>query len=105
MPIEEVISKVFVQLDKTKYRINSNKDLERFFSDNINVKLPLDGPLYRFYIQELYVTETGEKRTIVMMKAHHSLGDGLSMTAMILGCSDEYDRSYFMSGKGETRWW
>ena len=56
--------------------------------------MPLDGLLWRVYIQEYEVN--GKPGALGIFKSHHSLGDGISMMSMCLAMSSDYDRSYFI---------
>ena len=77
-------------------------DINHYIQDNINQKLPKDGPLWRVYIQNY--TENGIEGSLVLWKAHHSFCDGASSMSMTLAMSEEYDRSYFVKGDDLPMW-
>ena len=58
--------------------------------------MPLDGPMWRSYIQEYPVN--GKPGALAIFKNHHSLADGVSMMSMCLAMSSDYHRSYFIGG-------
>jgi len=44
MPIEETIKKCFVVPTKDDNILRCQEDIDRYISDNMNIKMPLDGP-------------------------------------------------------------
>ena len=93
MSVQEAISKGFVVGDQNN--LKSQQDIDRFAQDNLNEKLPLDGPLWRCYLQN-YPRPDGTVEAIVFFKAHHAFCDGISATCLKLFMSEEYDRSFFV---------
>lgn len=57
--------------------------------------------LWRLYGQP-YIQEDGSVQSIVIVKAHHALSDGISIMCMNLFMSAEYDRSFFVKTKDAT---
>jgi len=60
----------------------------------------LDGPMWFAYCQKY--TVNGKPGTIVILKAHHSYGDGISNVTLGLAMSSDYDRSYFVKAPDAT---
>lgn len=93
MSVEETFRKAFIVGDENN--IKCKDDIDNFVQDNLNNKMPLDGPLWRVYCQN-YPLEDGTKQAILIFKMHHSIADGISCICMMLMCSNEYDRSFFV---------
>lgn len=90
--------------------------------DNLNVKNPLDGPLWRVYAQdynpvdcasdlsppssETDVDSPTPKQTkgFTAFKAHHALCDGISIMCLSLAMSEEYSRDYFVKSN-DAKWY
>jgi hypothetical protein len=70
--------------------------------------LPIDGPLTRVYIQELkdgdFSDLPGKHKSLYIFKCHHALGDGVSLGALTLAATDDYDLSYFPAAKTASLW-
>ena len=79
--------------------------------DNLNEKMPLDGPLVRIYMSE-YVPEEENKgrkeedkvKAVMIFKAHHAFCDGVSVMCMTLSSSADYDKSYFVKADDVPIW-
>ena len=99
MSVEETIRKGFIVGKDDNCR--TAEDIDRFAQDNVNEKLPLDGPLWRCYLQN-YPQPDGKKEAIVFFKAHHSFSDGISASCIKLFMSEEYDRSFFIKSTDAT---
>ena len=93
MSVEETMRKGFIVGNEDD--LKTDEDIDRFAQDNVNQKLPLDGPLWRSYLQN-YPRPDGSKEAIVFFKAHHSFMDGISASCVKLFMSEEYDRSFFI---------
>lgn len=102
MSVEETYEKCFIGPESEDKVLRNLNDINEYIRDNINEKLPLDGPLWRMYFQKYEpasnVGKPPEEQTkfIVIWKNHHSFGDGISVTCMQLFISQEFDSSYFM---------
>lgn len=94
MDEEETLEKALILMDGV---VNNKEDIDLFIQDNISKKLPLDGPLWRIWVQN-YVNE-GKKCTIMIWKNHHSLCDGVSIMSFNLAVSADYSRDYFVKSK------
>ena len=80
--------------DKT---LKNEREIQMFIEDNINVKMPLDGPLWRMYGQKYTDPDTGKVSFIVIWKCHHSLNDGLSNMAQITSAlCDDFSKDMFI---------
>ena len=101
MSEDEAIQKMIVVNKDPNTILKSKEQIDWFVQDNINIKMPLDGPLVRIYCQEY--EENGEKKAILINKSHHSLCDGISGMCMTLAMSEEYDPSYFVKTR-EASW-
>ena len=62
MSVEETFAKAFVKLRKDKL-LSSRRDIDAFSSDNLNTKLPLDGPQWRMYAQNWTPTDEDDLPT------------------------------------------
>ena len=76
--------------------LRTEEDIDNWAQDNLNKKMPLDGPMWRLYVQEY--THNGKQGSIIIFKSHHSFCDGMSTMSMSLAMSSEYHRSYFVKG-------
>ena len=72
MSIEETIEKALPELN---FKLKTKEDLKKFYEQNLNKKLPLDGPLWRIYLQN---NGFEGNHAVSIYKAHHCLGDGVS---------------------------
>lgn len=97
MSEEEVFEKALSELDGS---IKDSDDINHYIQDNLPVKLPLDGPLWRIAFQ--HYEENGKKCSILFWKNHHSFCDGVSIMLFNLALSEEYGRDYFVKGKDMT---
>lgn len=66
--------------------------------------MPLDGPLWRTYLQEEYIDEDGKKKSIMIFKTHHSFCDGISLMCSNLAMSSEYNKNFFVKFS-DAPWW
>ena len=66
--------------------------------------MPLDGPLWRLYLQKEFIDEDGKKKGIIIMKSHHSLADGASLISWNLAMSSDYNRNYLVPIK-DAAWY
>ena len=80
--------------------LKTKDDIDKFCQDNINIKLPNDGPLWRIYMQE--IEQDSKPMAIIIWKSHHSFCDGVSVMSLQLSMSAEYDRSYFVPSSNLT---
>ncbi len=60
--------------------LKTKDDIDKFCQDNINLKLPNDGPLWRIYMQE--IEHDGKPMAIIIWKSHHSFCDGVSVMSL-----------------------
>jgi NRPS condensation-like uncharacterized protein len=70
-----------------------------FVEDNINVKIPLDGPQYRVFTQNYVDPDTGKKYFVQIWKSHHSLMDGMSSMAITASACKNYGPHLFIPFK------
>ena len=80
--------------------VKNSDDINHFIQDNINIKMPIDGPLWRIWFQNY--EEDGQQRSVLFWKNHHSFCDGVSIMLFNLALSEEYGRDYFVKGKDMT---
>ena len=108
MTVEETISKVLMYPEGDDKILRNQKDVDAYIRDNLNVKMPLDGPLFRVYVQNFEPTDQDhlpvDQRTksLLIWKCHHSFCDGVSVTSMTLAISEQYDRSFFLKSNDAT---
>lgn len=50
MSVEETISKVFLTPETSDHVIKNQHEIDQYIRDNMNIKMPLDGPLWRVYV-------------------------------------------------------
>ena len=110
MSIEETMQKCFLKPKSPKKTLKNQKDIDMYIRDNMNVKMPLDGPLWRLYIQEYNpddqddLPEDMKTHGLTIFKGHHSLGDGVSIMCMALSLSEDYGRDYFVKS-ADAKWY
>ncbi|KAL1197357.1 Wax ester synthase/diacylglycerol acyltransferase 6 [Cardamine amara subsp. amara] len=70
---------------KTQNKENANAEafLESYVSDLTTVPLDMSKPLWELHLLDL---KTSEAENVGVMKFHHSLGDGMSLMALVLAC-------------------
>jgi len=76
-------------------------DIDEYVEDNINQKLPLDGPQWRCYAHK-FTDENGKDYVIQKWKCHHSLMDGISAMASMGYAAIDYSRDHFIKVKDVT---
>jgi hypothetical protein len=109
MSVEETVQKMFVRPESDEKVLRSQEDIDAYISDNFTEMLPIDGPLVRVYLQEIAPGDmadmNGSKhRSLYIFKCHHAFGDGVSLGALTLAATDEYDLSYFPGARSATFW-
>ena len=77
----------------------------------MNIKCPLDGPLWRLYIQDYnpndqdYLPDNLKTKGMIIFKAHHSFCDGVSVMCMTLSLAEsEYGRDFFIKSE-DSKWY
>ena len=102
MSMEEAIDKIFVKADSDDKLLKNQSDIDAYMRDNLNIKLPLDGPLARIYVQKYdaddqkHLPANQKSKSILIWKCHHSFCDGVSVSSLFLAASEDYDRSFFV---------
>lgn len=94
MSVEETWDKALIVNEDGM--LKNQDDINKYIQENINIKMPLDGPLWRLYMQREYNDEDGKTKSIIIMKSHHSFADGASLVSWNLAMSSEYDRNYLV---------
>lgn len=102
MSVEETWEKALI-VDKDRM-LKSQADINRYIQENISTKMPLDGPLWRTYLQEEFIDEDGKKKSIMIFKSHHSFCDGISLMCSNLAVSSEYNKDFFVKFS-DAPWW
>lgn len=51
MSVKEAVEKVLLYPESDDKVLTSQADIDAYIRDNVNVKMPLDGPLFRVYVQ------------------------------------------------------
>jgi NRPS condensation-like uncharacterized protein len=74
-------------------------DIDEYIRDNMNVKLPLDGPLCRVYYQKYEPEDNKEVHGLLIWKCHHCFCDGVSVMCMTLAMSEDYSKDYFIKAE------
>ncbi|KAF8104870.1 hypothetical protein N665_0166s0054 [Sinapis alba] len=62
---------------------NADKFLESYVSDLTVVSLDISKPLWELHLLDL---KTSDAENVAVLKFHHSLGDGMSLMALVLAC-------------------
>jgi hypothetical protein len=103
MTMEEAKKMMFIKPESDDKVLRNQQDIDDYIRDNMNERMPLDGPLVRIYYQRYEPEEEnkdrpeGEKvKALQLWKCHHAFCDGVSVTSMVLAASKEYNRSYFL---------
>ena len=83
--------------------------MDAYVRDNFTEMMPIDGPLTRVYLQQMGADEMtdlsgGDHRSLYIFKCHHAFGDGVSLGALTLASTDDYDLSYFPGARTATFW-
>jgi len=72
--------------------------------------MPLDGPQWMLYAQDWEPNDQehlpADQRTkgMIVLKAHHSLCDGVSIMCLVLAMGAEYSRDYFIKST-DAKWY
>lgn len=109
MSIEEATMKAFIEPKGDKV-LRSQDDVDAYIRDNLNEKMPLDGPQWRMMLQDYdptdedYLPEERKNKGLIIFKAHHCFCDGTSIICFSLALSDDYGREYFVPGK-DAAWY
>lgn len=85
----------YFQKDPAKI-LTSQREIEMFVEDNINIKIPLDGPQWRFYGQLYKRPEDGKTYMLQIWKSHHSFMDGVSSMALSASPTKNYGPHLFI---------
>jgi len=104
IPADTAIERCFKVIQGTKYECKTKQDLEMFVEDNLNVKIPLDGPQWRAFVQPFKDPETGKDYYIQIWKQHHSFMDGMSSMGMIGSMAKGFGPSMFIPFKSVPLW-
>lgn len=109
MSIEEAKSKIFLKPERDDKVLTCQQDIDDYVRDNMNKRMPLDGPMVRVFIQKYDPVDENKDRpeadkvqTVMVWKCLHAFCDGVSVTSMTLAHSEEYDRSYFVRSVDST---
>ncbi|KAG7560195.1 O-acyltransferase WSD1 N-terminal [Arabidopsis thaliana x Arabidopsis arenosa] len=62
---------------------NANVFLESYVSNLTTVSLDISKPLWQLHLLDL---KTSDAENVAVLKFHHSLGDGMSLMALVLAC-------------------
>ena len=110
MSVEETMQKAVIRVQSPEAMLKNKNDIDMFVRDNMNVKMPLDGPLWRVYMQKYdaddqdHLPEDMKTRGLGIFKAHHSFCDGVSVMCMTLGLGEDYGREYFVKS-ADAKWY
>lgn len=105
MTLEEMKQKIFIKPSSEDKMLRSQADNDQYIADNMNEKMPLDGPQVRIYFQKYdpidmpHIPKEKRPKGIFIWKGHHSFSDGISALSLILALSKEFDRSYFLPSR------
>jgi hypothetical protein len=81
--------------------LKSHHEIDCYIRDNINKRLPLDGPQWRCLAMK-FTDDQGKTFVIQIWKCHHSFMDGVSCMALTAASTKEYSRDYFVKSKDAT---
>ena len=105
MSIEETCRKALIRPESPDKILKSQAEIDEYIRDNINEKMPLDGPLMRIYYQSYnpidqdHLPEDQRSKGLLIWKCHHSFCDGVSVMCMTLALTQDYSRDYFIASK------
>lgn len=78
----------------------NRREIEMWAEDNLNKKLPLDGPQWRCFAFMYKNPEENNKLQLVQLwRSHHSFMDGVSSMALTGWSTDDYGRHNFIKFK------
>ena len=95
MDAAEALEKGFYFEKDPKKVLKSYHELDCYIRDNINKKIPLDGPQWRCVAMK-FTDDFGKTYFIQIWKCHHSFMDGVSCMALTAASTKEYSRDYFV---------
>lgn len=98
LSVSETHEKAVIWEDDPRKTLKSQYEIDCYIRDNLNIKMPLDGPQWRVYGQ-IYRNSDGKDELILIWKEHHSLMDGISAIMMSTAMSNEYKEDYFIPTK------
>lgn len=90
LDVEEAAAMALYSEPNPKRHWKNQRDIEMFVEDNINIKMPLDGPQWRAWTQPYKDPEDGKEYLVIIWKAHHSLCDGVSAQAITGSMSNDF---------------
>lgn len=98
MDFEQALERGCIWIDDSEKTPKTYHDLDCYIRDNINKKVPLDGPQWRA-IGMKFKDENHKTCAIQIWKCHHSFMDGVSCMALTASSSREFKRDYFVKSK------
>ena len=101
MPFDTAFERACSFVTDPNYLLKDQNEIDHYMRDNINKKLPLDGPQWRMRAQRMTDAD-GVEYTISIWKCHHSFMDGVSCISLTAAMSNEYSRDYFVKSKDAT---
>lgn len=111
MTTEEMVSKCFLKPETPDKVLKNQNDVDQYIRDNMNIKCPLDGPLWRVYAQDYFPDDQDDlpaelkTKGLCVLKAHHSFCDGVSIMCMTLSLAGtDYGRDYFIKSE-DSKWY
>lgn len=111
MSREETVKKAFLKPASPDKLLRNQRDIDMYIRDNMNLKCPLDGPLWRLYVQDYnptdqdHLPEDQKTKGMIILKAHHSFCDGVSVMCMTLSLAEsEYGRDFFIKSE-DMKWY
>ena len=111
MSNEETAKKAFLKPSSPDKVLRNQHDIDQYIRDNMNIKNPLDGPLWRLYAQDYNPNDQEnlpddlKTKGMIIFKAHHSFCDGVSVMCMTLSLAEsEYSRDFFIKSE-DSKWY
>lgn len=111
MSHEETAKKAFLSPSSPDKVLRNQHDIDQYIRDNMNIKNPLDGPLWRLYAQDYNPNDQDnlpddlKTKGMIIFKAHHSFCDGVSVMCMTLSLAEsEYSRDFFIKSE-DSKWY
>ena len=101
MPFDTAFERACSFVTEPSKLIKDQNEIDHYMRDNINKKLPLDGPQWRMRAQRMTDAD-GVEYTISIWKCHHSFMDGVSCMSLTAASSSDYSRDYFVKSKDAT---
>jgi hypothetical protein len=87
MSAEEAEEKILIFPADDSKVLHGQDEVDEYIRDNMNEKMPLDGPMLRLYVQKYTTQDEPRAKMLMIWKQHHAFCDGVSVVCLTLACS------------------